>query len=768
VTARSATPPAWRAWRTAARRREAAIALLWSLPACALAAVLAWRVGGIAWVLPALAGLAGLAAIAARVARIDDAAIARRLDAAHPALEDSAALLHEDAGALDALARLQQARLHARLPALSSLDLRARWPRQAAWTAAALLLLAALAALWPARFTPRLPAPPVSPRAAPPVEIPGLRAASLRVDAPAYTRRAQRTVAGLDATVLAGSALTWTLEPRHAVARLALQFHDGATLPLAREGAQWRATLTARRTRLYRVLADGAPLAPRWHRLVVQADRAPRLRVLQPDRPLTTLVRGQPAWPLSVEADDDFGLGAATLQLTLAQGSGENVRFSTRTLVLAGSGDATRRRYRRRIDLGALGFAPGDDLVLRVLVSDNRTPSPQLARSPAYILRWPAPRGAQASGVEGIVTRTLPAYFRSQRQIIIDTEALLAARRTLDAARFATRSDGIGVDQRILRLRYGQFLGEESEGGGQSAPRIAPAPKPPAATEALAAVIAPSSDAPQSAAPTPASAPADAHDEHDDGAASPPRAGGGSASDGGQAAVVAAFGHTHDEPEAATLLDPDTRALLKSALDAMWLAEGELRTSHPERALPHEYRALRLVKQVQQASRIYLARVGLELPPIDASRRMGGKREGIAPGALPQAAAHTDADAGGVAAAALWPLLDDSAARAPAAAAIAQRDARAEAFAAWLRTRAAQGADDDATLALFEAFSAWRADPACATCRAALRRQLWPWLPAAPLAPSPRTRADAAAQRYLDALNAAPLPDAASTPEARP
>ena len=498
------------------------------------------------------------------------------------------------------------------------------------------------------------------------------------------------------------------------------------------------------------MLADGAPLATRWRRLDVQADRAPRVRVLQPDRPLTTLERGQPAWPLSVEADDDFGLGAATLQLTLAQGSGENVRFSTRTLALAGSGDATRRRYRRSIDLGALGFAPGDDLVLRVLVRDNRSPSPQLARSPAYILRWPAPRGAEASGVEGIVTRTLPAYFRSQRQIIIDTEALLAVRRTLDATRFTTRSDGIGVDQRILRLRYGQFLGEESENGGPAAPRVAPPPKPPAATEALAAVIAPSSDASPPAAQAGAAEPADAHDTHDEGAASPPRVGGASASDGGQAAVVAAFGHTHDEPEAATLLDPDTRALLKSALDAMWLAEGELRTGHPERALPHEYRALRLVKQVQQASRIYLARVGLELPPIDASRRMGGKREGIVPSGLPVAAAQADADAGGLAAAALWPALDDGA----TAAASAQRDARADALLAWLRARAAKGADDDATLALFEALSAWRADPDCAACRAALRRELWRWLPAAPVAPAPRARVDATAQRYLDALDA--------------
>ena len=89
------------------------------------------------------------------------------------------------------------------------------------------------------------------------------------------------------------------------------------------------------------------------------------------------------------------------------------------------------------------------------------------------------------------------------------------------------------------------------------------------------------------------------------------------------------FGHTHDQAEAATLLDPETRELLRSALDEMWQSEAHLRQGHPELALPYAYRALGFIKQVQQASRIYLARVGLELPPIDESRRLGGDRAGL-------------------------------------------------------------------------------------------------------------------------------------------
>ena len=68
-----------------------------------------------------------------------------------------------------------------------------------------------------------------------------------------------------------------------------------------------------------------------------------------------------------------------------------------------------------------------------------------------------------------MVKKVLPAYFRSQRQIIIDAEALLKQQRKLAAESVPQRSDTIGVDQRILRLRYGQFLGEEAEGEPQAA-----------------------------------------------------------------------------------------------------------------------------------------------------------------------------------------------------------------------------------------------------------------------------------------------------------
>jgi len=303
----------------------------------------------------------------------------------------------------------------------------------------------------------------------------------------------------------------------------------------------------------------------------------------------------------------------------------------------------------------------------------------------------------------------LPAYFRSQRQIIIESEALLKERGKLARAEFVSRSDAIGVDQRILRLRYGQFLGEETEGGPKAPPTTGDGDKPAAEV-------------------------ADEHG-HEAAAQDKPEPIGDSAS------LLEAYGHTHDEAEAATLLDPETRKLLKSALDQMWQSELHLRQGNPDKALPFEYRALRFIKQVQQASRIYLARVGLELPPIDESRRLGGERAGLQ--SRRDALAPAKLEASPVLQ--LWQALDRNRAGATAL--------ELDAFERWLRMRESELPD---ALDLYAAVDELRRAPACATCADRLRSRLWPLLVTPAPAVDVRREPDRAGRAYLDALQAQP------------
>ncbi len=167
----------------------------------------------------------------------------------------------------------------------------------------------------------------------------------------------------------------------------------------------------------------------------------------------------------------------------------------------------------------------------------------------------------------------------------------------------------------------------------------------------------------------------------------------------------------------------------------MWSSEGELRQGQPERALPHAYRALGFIKQVQQASRIYLARVGLELPPIDESRRMSGERKGLGDRRDGLVAATADE----VPALALWQAL------APGA----DAGASLESFATWLQANEHRLADP---LDLVAALEVVRADPACSDCRQRLRDRLWPLLPQPAATTMPRPAPDARGQAYLDAL----------------
>jgi hypothetical protein len=416
---------------------------------------------------------------------------------------------------------------------------------------------------------------------------------------------------------------------------------------------------------------------------------------------------GQQSWRVVFEASDDYAVDTlARLTVTTAVGEGENVSFTERSRTVTGSGDPRRRRFVVDLPLAAYGFQTGSDLVAQLTVADTRTPGPQVVRGPGVILRWPSPTPQQAEGLDLMAKQAMPAYFRSQRQVIIDTEALIKQRRNLSDDELMVRSDTIGVDQRLLRLRYGQFVGMEAE----------EAPRPPL----------PTSD--KDTRDEPEHYDGDGHDhggEQNIGPESPIF--------GDLGNITAEYGHVHDESEAATLLDPDTRKLLKAALDAMWEAELNLRSGRPEAALPFEYKALEFIKQVQQASRIYLPRIGSQQPPIDMARRLTGKREGIVGGG-----------------AQLTPFAIEDAVPATAWRALAQPGMiDLDGLDRWVRGNSARIRDP---LGVLAAIDAVRSQPGSQGLRAKLRGQLWTVLTRPPAQVRRRHDGGAVGRRYTQGL----------------
>ena len=582
--------------RMAATTRGAAVAL-------PLAAV-ALRFAPLALRLPlAIAALVLPPLIAWLISRrrpADPVAMAAHLDRRLPALGESAALLLPSA-VLPPLQRLQQRRTAVALLQQDDKQLAATLPWQPLWRAGAALgaglALALLMAFVP---TPRSPGGvtaarnrAASFRVTPPTPL--LRGVALAVQPPAYTGRERRTVRGLAAIVEEGSQLRWRVETAPAVTSAALLFDETERAPLrhSRSGA-FELAATARAPRLVRLLLDGdgrelwrsAPV-----RLEVLADRPPTLELLAP---ASTLVERPPdrpgSLPLEISLADDYAVASAELVITLVKGSDEQVTFAEQRLPLPVRRVPARQVIRQSLDLAALGLTAESELYLRVEARDGRRPDPalppqpNLVRSPTVVVRPLLPRQESAPLGEGLPLIAGPELFRSQRQIVIDTQKLVADSPRLAAAEVMRRSQVIAFDQRALRLRYGTLLGQEFEEGR------------PAGEE----------EEPQR-----------------------PLEGIGGPALGGIGDISDELKHEHDSALNATFLPPPVRTKLRAMLASMWDAEGALALGTPRAALPHELRALELLKQVQQADRVYVRRTAGELAPLDLARRLTGELEGV-------------------------------------------------------------------------------------------------------------------------------------------
>ncbi|PIB91865.1 DUF4175 family protein [Caulobacter sp. FWC2] len=646
-----------------------------------------------------------------RIQRFDQAWLIAALDAQAPGLEDSSALLFQPS--VDGLAALQRARLEARLAEAAAVDMRPDWSsRWIPWTAGVSALVILTALFWP-------PASGVvlGPQEAETASAPGaptVTGAKLRITPPAYTGQRSFEQGGLDARAPEGSRIEWVVNFRPHPDAASLSFPGEAVLPLRRDGGRWLGGRVFERSALYRVEAPGLA-RQRLHRLELIPDAPPVVRVVTPDSSLTLIMPGQSRWAPVFEVRDDYGVdGAAQLRITVTKGEGENITTTQRIQPLVGQGAARLKRFTAALDLAREGLAPGGDMIVQLVVSDNRSPRRQTVESPSVILRWPTAMGL-AEGLDGMAKQVMPVYFRSQRQIIIDAEALIAQRGKLTPDAFLDRSNSLGADQAQLRLRYGQFMGEKAEGESGGGGLDLPTNDAPAL---------PTDDAPA----TPAKA--EAHHDDDDG-----HDHGGGANLNDMTDVVAKYGHAHDTGDAATLFDPGTRSTLAQALDAMWDSERALRQGKPKDALPHAYKALNLLKTAQQAGRIFLARTPPKLPPVDLSRRLTGKREGIVPGRLPP----TARDSADTPAVDVWRALGDR----------PNAPLPLEALARWVNANKKRLADP---LALSAAIDTVRNEPQCQDCRRKLRALLWTALERPPAAVHRRDAADARGRRYLDAL----------------
>ncbi|MDO7848210.1 hypothetical protein Q5H92_17720 [Hymenobacter sp. M29] len=542
------------------------------------------------------------------------------LDRHHPQLEDSTWLLLQPDEELGLLGGLQQQRVAVRFVQLSSsvepvlpLKLTRWW-----WQSAVFLLLAAVVWWFPmlrksskeagvrVHFTSAAK-PPKPGRSAPP----HIRETRLLVTPPAYTRQPAFAPAQASFQCPEGSRVRWLVRVSGAgksgpVLETGRQRH--LMQPVAGQPGAFFIELTLTRSTLYRLRLSSSVSDD--YAIDVRADQAPVLRIQTP-KPYTLVPAygQQPEVTIRATAHDDYGLSRTELVITVAQGQGEAVKFHEvrRDLTAALASGSAPTNLRSALNLPRLGLTYGDELYFYLTARDN---AGHTARTDAYLVQWQDTAVADSPADLGMGVKVAPAYFRSQRQIIIDTEKLIAEKPRLDAATVASRANALGFDQQTLRLRYGKFMGEEAEAGiGAQAPH---------------SPIAEDEEAP--ASPT---AEAPEHDEHDHAApsTSPAKTSPTAETD----ALMEPYIHKHDDSETADFLEPAVKAKLRTVLDQMWAAELRLRTGQLAAARPYEYRALRLLKEVQQQTRVFVKKAGFTPPPLpEATVRLTGELAGAA------------------------------------------------------------------------------------------------------------------------------------------
>jgi hypothetical protein len=307
--------------------------------------------------------------------------------------------------------------------------------------------------------------------------------------------------------------------------------------------------------------------------------------------------------PVSAFVKDDYAVEKVSFVATLARGNGENIKFRERTFTLSSSAFKSKE-LAITLDLKELKFEPGDELFYYFLAIDNKWPEPNFSKSDTYFLKYKNPNEPETAEQNTMAVNILPEYFRSQRQIIIDTEKLIKKRNKLKASVFEEESNNIGFDQKSLRIRYGQYLGEEFE---TNLGHAAEADNP------LAGFTHDhDSEDHQDEAPT--TSPAHEHgEETTTGAADP------------LAALMEQYVHNHDSGEMNTFYEQSTRSLLKMSLEQMWQSELHLRLYEPEKALPFENKALAYLKEAQQKARNYVKKSGFDPSPIkEKEKRLTG------------------------------------------------------------------------------------------------------------------------------------------------
>ncbi|MFA5668856.1 MAG: DUF4175 family protein [Balneolaceae bacterium] len=421
------------------------------------------------------------------------------------------------------------------------------------------------------------------------VVFPKIEEVNIIITNPAYTNLKAQKYGFDNIKAPENATIKWELKTSGEVQKAEFIYSSGDTVGFNKKGDNFEFSLKADENHIYQIALTGSDTTvfSAFKSLEIIPDQPPGFVVLQPFEKRNFITSQKKSFTVEAIIGDDYGIISTKIKATLARGSGENVRFREAEFIFDKiSGIGTKKvEVSTILHADSLEMKPGDELYFYLTATDNK-PASQSNRSDTYFIIYEDSSEVSIAEIVGLGIDLLPEYFRSQRQIIMDTEQLLEEKSKLSENEFGRRSESIGYDQNLLRKRYGAYLGQDDEMmDGEEGEQ----------TEELV-------------------------DDHSTDEVINEMGLEKAVSDAASA-IPDEFFHDHGAAEMNTLFAASPRALLKQALDNMWNAELHLRTKNPKEALPYEYKALELLKAVQQANRQYTRKAGYELPPIDENEK---------------------------------------------------------------------------------------------------------------------------------------------------
>ena len=432
------------------------------------------------------------------------------------------------------------------------------------------------------------------------------------INYPGYTNLASKKTSEMKIRAVIGSSVTWELEFDSKVASVYME-SMGTSYPMKLSGDKYKRSNILSASGFYNFRfkdTSGNEYASKLYTIEVVEDAIPEIEIKGIPKFLIYETTDDKQFSFEALVKDDFGIADAYIIATVSKGTGESVKFREEKLIFSETfkKGKTRLELSKTIDLDQFKMEAGDELYFYVEALDFKQPIPGKARSETYFaaIKDTTTNNFEVEGTMG--ADLMPDYFRSQRQLIIDTEKLISQRKKISKTVFNTTSNDLGFDQKALRLKYGQFMGDEADSGldlhnNETVPEDDESGNDPLAEYTH-----------------------DHDGENDHNLVDKKET---TTPDETSKNPLSQFTHDHDNAEEATLFTDSLKSKLRQALDLMWDAELHLRMYEPEKSLPFQYKILKLLQEIKNSARIYVHRIGFDPPPIKNEVRLTGKIEEV-------------------------------------------------------------------------------------------------------------------------------------------